>query len=467
MNMLRNSRASLRDGLSAVGDLSARSVFGAEASLAWSDLAAGTVLAGRASELRGRSVVIATTHQLTAIATLVELDGAARRIVLYPPDMSLEYLPYVVQSAAADAIVCDRPTTGLEIPGVAFLSPSSWTRMPRSRAPEVEHETEWVLLTSGTTGRPKLVVHTLASLAGAIDGGQPAADRVVWSTFYDIRRYGGLQILLRAALTGTSLVLSSAEEATADFLARAGAHGVTHISGTPSHWRRASMSSSAHLIAPEYVRLSGEIADQAILNQLRSLYPQAKIAHAFATTEAGVVFAVNDGLMGFPAHVIEDTPHVVMKIENRSLRVRSDRTARCYLGDHNYAIRDGEGFVDTGDVLELREGRYYFAGRGDGMINVGGMKVYPEEVEAVINGHPKVQMSLVRTKKNPISGALVVADVVLKVASAPAGNDMGELHQDILRFCREALPSHKVPAAINFVPALAVAETGKLIRRHA
>jgi acyl-coenzyme A synthetase/AMP-(fatty) acid ligase len=467
MNMLRNSRASLRDGLSAVGDLSARSVFGAEASLAWSDLAAGTVLAGRASELRGRSVVIATTHQLTAIATLVELDGAARRIVLYPPDMSLEYLPYVVQSAAADAIVCDRPTTGLEIPGVAFLSPSSWTRMPRSRAPEVEHETEWVLLTSGTTGRPKLVVHTLASLAGAIDGGQPAADRVVWSTFYDIRRYGGLQILLRAALTGTSLVLSSAEEATADFLARAGAHGVTHISGTPSHWRRASMSSSAHLIAPEYVRLSGEIADQAILNQLRSLYPQAKIAHAFATTEAGVVFAVNDGLMGFPAHVIEDTPHVVMKIENRSLRVRSDRTARCYLGDHNYAIRDGEGFVDTGDVLELREGRYYFAGRGDGMINVGGMKVYPEEVEAVINGHPKVQMSLVRTKKNPITGALVVADVVLKVASAPAGNDMGELHQDILRFCREALPSHKVPAAINFVPALAVAETGKLIRRHA
>lgn len=465
MNMLRNSRASLRDGLSAVGELTARSVFGAETSLAWSDLIAGTVLAGKANELCGRSVVVATTHQLTAIATLVELDGAARRIVLYPPDMSLEHLPYVVQSAAADAIVSDRPTMGLDIPGVASLTPSSWTMMPRGRAPEGEHETEWVLLTSGTTGRPKLVVHTLASLAGAIDSGRPTADRVVWSTFYDIRRYGGLQIFLRAALTGTSLVLSRAEEATADFLARAGAHGVTHISGTPSHWRRASMSSSAHLIAPEYVRLSGEIADQAILNHLRSLYPQAKIAHAFATTEAGVVFAVNDGLMGFPADVIEHTPHVVMKIENRSLRVRSDRTARCYLGDHNHAIRDGEGFVDTGDVLELREGRYYFVGRGDGMINVGGMKVYPEEVEAVINGHPKVQMSLVRTKKNPITGALVVADVVLKIPPAP--NDMGDLHQDILRFCREALPSHKVPAAINFVPALAVAETGKLIRRHA
>jgi acyl-coenzyme A synthetase/AMP-(fatty) acid ligase len=123
-----------------------------------------------------------------------------------------------------------------------------------------------------------------------------------------------------------------------------------------------------------------------------------------------------------------------------------------------------EGFVDTGDVLELREGRYHFVGRGDGMINVGGMKVFPEEVEAVINGHPNVEMSLVRTRKNPITGALVVADVVLKSAAEAASS---EVRMDILRLCREALPAYKVPATINFVPALAVAETGKLVRLHA
>ena len=72
-----------------------------------------------------------------------------------------------------------------------------------------------------------------------------------------------------------------------------------------------------------------------------------------------------------------------------------------------------EGFVDTGDALELRGDRYYFVGRRDGIINVGGLKVHPEEVEAVINRHPRVRMSLVRTRKNPITGALVVADVVL------------------------------------------------------
>src|SRR5213596_871643 len=90
-------------------------------------------------------------------------------------------------------------------------------------------------------GAAEDVVHTLSSLAGAIQADSTAPQQVLWSTFYDIRRYGGLQIFLRALLGGGSMVLSSAGESTGDFLFRAGAHGVTHISGTRSHWRRALM----------------------------------------------------------------------------------------------------------------------------------------------------------------------------------------------------------------------------------
>jgi acyl-coenzyme A synthetase/AMP-(fatty) acid ligase len=459
MNMPRNDLASLRNALRAVGD--SQFLCCEEASLPWNDLRAGTVLVGRGDELRGRSVLIAVSSQFTAAAVLLELDGAARRVILYPPDLSLEHLDYVVDWADVDIIVSDRMPTSLD--GVGCIEPSGWQRVPGNNDEGQRTETEWVLLTSGTTGRPKLVVHTLASLTGAIGGSRAQASAPIWSTFYDIRRYGGLQIFLRAVVTGASLVLSSAHESTADFLARAAAREVTHISGTPSHWRRALMSPAAHLIAPEYVRLSGEIADQAILNQLRDAYPQARIGHAFATTEAGVAFDVNDGLAGFPAKALETAPDVEMKVEDRSLRIRSNRTARCYLGGQR-ALRDEEGFVNTGDVLELREDRYHFVGRGDGMINVGGMKVFPEEVEAVINGHPKVKMSLVRTKKNPITGALVVADVVLKSVPEAASS---EVRIDILRLCRETLPAYKVPATINFVPALAVAESGKLVRLHA
>ena len=59
-------------------------------------------------------------------------------------------------------------------------------------------------------------------------------------------------------------------------------------------------------------------------------------------------------------------------------------------------------------------GRYYFMGRRGGVINVGGLKVHPEEVEAVINAHPWVRMSLVKSRRNPITGAVVTADVVLQ-----------------------------------------------------
>jgi acyl-coenzyme A synthetase/AMP-(fatty) acid ligase len=263
------------------------------------------------------------------------------------------------------------------------------------------------------------------------------------------------------------MVFSDSQEPTADFLERASAHRATHILGTPSHWRRAIMSPSANRIAPQYVRLSGEIADQQILNQLRTCYPQARMAHAFASTEAGVVFEVNDGLAGFPETTVNNTDAgVEMKIEDGSLRVRSARVAARYLGkEHN--LKDGDGFVDTRDMVELREDRYYFAGRRDGVINVGGFKVHPEEVEAVINRHPHVRMSLVRTRKNPITGAVVVADIVLDRPSDAPSEQIEQLRRELLQLCQKTLPRHKIPAAMNFVPALSLSATGKMARHNA
>ena len=464
--MPANRPASLWNALSASSSLSASYLCGAEVSVVLGDLAGRSVLGPQGEQLRGRSVLVTMLDQLTAALALIELDGIARRIVLCPSDLPFGHIPFVMEAAGVEAVVSDQTLSGLDDKSVGRFMASSRRIAPMDYDPSVRCQTEWILLTSGTTGLPKLVVHTLASLTGAIESCDKPASRVVWSTFYDIRRYGGLQIFLRAVLSGTSLVLSEAREPTTDFLLRAGSHGVTHISGTPSHWRRALMSPQAHMIAPRYIRLSGEIADQAILNHLRAVYPEAGIAHAFASTEAGVAFDVADGIAGFPASLIGNTPGVDMKVENRSLRIRSTRTASHYLGEERQ-LKDADGFVDTADVLELRDDRYHFRGRRDGIINVGGGKVYPEEVEAVINRHPGVQTSVVRMKRNSITGALVVADVVLKIAPESTPNDICEVQRSIVVFCRAELPAHKVPAAINFVPSLAISETGKVIRRHA
>jgi acyl-coenzyme A synthetase/AMP-(fatty) acid ligase len=423
--------------------------------------------------LAGTGVLLRTRNQLAAALGLIALDGVARRIVIAPPDVKAGHLPSVIARAQIDAVVGEDET--LAVDGTRFVKlnvQQTQTLLPlgakrpeadllggeRKLKPEGVHQTEWVLFTSGTTGEPKMVAHTLEGLTGAI---QPAASAdIIWGTFYDIRRYGGLQILLRALLGHASLVLSDADEDVADFLARLGRHGVTHLTGTPSHWRRALMSPANAAIAPRYVRLSGEIADQAVLDSLKARFPNAAIGHAYASTEAGVGFEVTDGLEGFPANYVGRPGAVEMRVEDGRLHLRSPRTASAYVGGGPTLQNDG--WVDSGDMVEMRGDRYYFIGRTGGIINVGGLKINPEEVEAVINRQPGVRASRVSGRKSPITGAIVVADVVL----TDAANDNATFRDSILAACRDVLPAFKVPAMLRVVPSLPLTAGGKL-SRHA
>jgi acyl-CoA synthetase (AMP-forming)/AMP-acid ligase II len=182
-----------------------------------------------------------------------------------------------------------------------------------------------------------------------------------------------------------------------------------------------------------------------------------------------VAFEVADNLMGFPANLIDSGADVELKVESGSLLIRSSRSALRYIGSQGEVLANRDGFVDTGDLVEMRGKRYYFVGRRDGTINVGGLKVHPEEVEAVINGHPKVQMSLVKARKNRILGAVVIADVVPKCEHGGEAADtrFEELKNEILESCRRALAPYKVPAIIRFVSSLDVAPSGKLARFNA
>ena len=460
---------SLRDLIDDTADDYRRHLWGRHAQIALGELIHGSSLDTDLSKLQDRSILIATRDQLTAALALIELDGVARRLVLLPPDVAREHLATVIADAAIDTVLCDDESEHLGSLGVPLQATCRPPIRPAARPHLDRQPTEWVLFTSGTTGVPKMVVHSLAGLSGAIKRSVARDRAVVWGTFYDIRRYGGLQIFLRAIHDGGSLVLSDAKEPVGDFLFRLGRCGVTHMSGTPSHWRRALMSPAAHAMSPRYVRLSGEIADQAILDNLAAFYQTARVGHAYASTEAGVGFDVNDGREGFPAGMIGAPGEVEMKVLDGTLRIRSLRTAFGYVGTTAPALADPDGFVDTGDMLELIADRYHFAGRKGGIINVGGLKVHPEEVEGVINRHPQVRMSLVHPRKSPITGAIVVAEVVLREEARADGEDerIGALRGEILDLCRARLAQHKVPAMIRFVPALSVAASGKLERHHA
>jgi acyl-CoA synthetase (AMP-forming)/AMP-acid ligase II len=468
MKMLQGHSQSLRCWLGDVGSLSGRHLWSAGASVALEALARGTSLGGALPALHGRSVLVAMEHQLITALALIELDGVARRLILCPPGLSVEHRSHVIATAGVDAIVSDRAAFEGADHGAALRVTGGPTVRPADKAMARDQQTEWVMLTSGTSGKPKMVLHSLASLTGAIRRSAAPTAPIVWGTFYDIRRFGGLQIFLRSILGGGSLVLSDSDEAMGRYLDRAGSLGVTHVSGTPSQWRNALAYSSSRAISPRYIRLSGEIADRAILEALHARYPQAELVHAYASTEAGVGFEVDDGREGFPSGMIcRSSGEVDIKVLDGSLRIRSPRTASRYVGLDAPPLKDTDGFVDTGDLVERRGERYYFVGRRDGTINVGGLKVHPEEVEAVINRHPDVRASLVRSRKNLITGAIVIADVVLATPTggAEATGRSAAVEREILVACRQALANYKIPAAIRFVAALDMAATGKSARQ--
>ncbi|MGX4774195.1 class I adenylate-forming enzyme family protein [Bradyrhizobium guangdongense] len=452
----------LRDHLGA--ELKGRTLSDAHDVVSLTDILSQTVLGGRLRELSGRAVLLKLSDQLRSGLAMIELDGIVRRMLLCPPDLNPAHLDALIADAGIDAVVTDEPDrwsgTGMSLVVTAQLP------LQAAAPARTERATEWLMLTSGTSGVPKIVGHTLEALTGAIVADGPSKGPApVWATFYDIRRYGGLQIFLRAILSGGSMVLSDPHEALADHVARLNARGVSHISGTPSHWRKLLMSGSAARFAPRYVRLSGEIADQAVLDGLKAAFPNSSVGHAYASTEAGVGFAVNDGLEGFPADYLGNRNGVEMKVVDGSLRIRSTRTAHAYIGRNAAALADDDGFVDSGDIVELRGDRYYFVGRRGGIINIGGLKVHPEEIEAAINRHPDVRMSRAKSRRSPITGGIVVADVILADGTDQARAK--EIRDQILEQCRAQLASHKVPAVIRFVEALDVTPAGKLARTDA
>jgi acyl-coenzyme A synthetase/AMP-(fatty) acid ligase len=445
--------------------LKGRTLSDARHAASLTDISDQSCLKGRLAELSGRSVLLAVSSQFLASLVMLEIDGIARRMLLCPPDLNTDHLQALIEDAEINAVITDQPDRFAAL-GIGLIVTTSEELQPATRG-QTERATEWLMLTSGTLGLPKIVGHTLEGLTGAIAADAPArGSRPIWATFYDIRRYGGLQIFLRAVIGGGSLVLSEPGEALADHIARLNEKAVTHISGTPSHWRKLLMSGAASAFSPRYVRLSGEIADQAVLDGLRQAFPQSSIGHAYASTEAGVGFAVNDGLEGFPADMIgPNRDGVEMKVVDGCLLIRSRRAAHAYVGRRAGALTDDEGFVDTGDMVELRGDRYHFVGRRGGIINIGGLKVHPEEIEAVINRHDAVRMSRVKARKSPITGAIVVADVVLADGfDASQGND---IKTRIIADCRENLAPHKVPAMIKFVERLEITAAGKLARSDA
>ncbi|WP_068958641.1 ANL family adenylate-forming protein [Pararhizobium polonicum] len=406
-------------------------------------------------EVRGIRLFLNIADPVAAVIALAALDGVAGALILSSPTLDAATVAVLAARAEADAILSDRNDLLEEIPVVHRVA--DLALVPVSRV--FGGATDWVMTTSGTTGRPKLVAHGLDSLTRTTKQDQLRGRAQVWGLLYDYTRFAGLQVMLQSLLSGAVLGVPSADLSLEGRIAFLAGMGVTHLSATPTFWRKVLMTPGAERLALRQITLGGEIADDTILSALTRRYPGARVSHIFASTEAGVGFSVTDGRAGFPVIFLDEPPlGIGLQIRDGRLFIRNERVASHYLGGEGELACDG--WVDTGDQVRVNDQRVLFLGRSNGVINVGGDKVHPEEVEAVILSHPAVEMVRVYAKKNPIVGALVATDIMPR----PGCSDHAALREELKHWLATRLERHKVPAFIRIVEEFETNAAGKLKR---
>jgi acyl-CoA synthetase (AMP-forming)/AMP-acid ligase II len=320
-----------------------------------------------------------------------------------------------------------------------------------ARLKRVEESGRVWLLTSGSTGRPKRIGHTLESLTTVRGHQQPRT----WLVPYSPGTYAWWQVVtLSLTQPDQGLVVIEPSELET-WPTIAAEHGVTAASGTPTFWRQTIYRDTEALakVPLEQITLGGEPVDQAILDRLREIFPEARISWIYASSEVGASIVVHDGKAGFPKAWLDREPdptsdRPILSVEGDELIITSP---------HHGAGLDGA--VRTGDRVEFageNGDRVLIVGRLDtDEINVGGSKVSAGLVRNVLMAHPAVVWARVFARKAPLVGRMVAAEVVADPEFGPITD------ADLVQWCTNRLPDYGVPRRIRFLDEIPQKETLK------
>ena len=405
---------------------------------------------------QGKRVAIGALPVVDFVSALAFLDGLAQAIVLLPTEDDQATRETRLAQAGIDIVVeADGFGFAKRLVQLDVTEASRIAQRPVADRPAAI-QTTWLLPTSGTTGTPKLIAHTFATLTRSMTT-RRIGDDYTWGSLYSLRRFAGLQVFLQSWMCGTPLILNEEDADLHDVLARFIDLGCNALSATPSMWRKLAMHPLFDRLALKQITLGGEIVDQAVLDMLAKRFPSARITHIYASTEAGVGFSVRDGRAGFPAEYLLQPPlGVAMRIDDQN-HLWFGTTA-----DQSVAKGAENDWIDSGDVVTTHADRVKFLGRANGSINVGGNKVMPEEIESVIKELPDVAFVQVCARKSSMLGSLVEA----AITPMPGTDIDAAFKKRVTAHCRARLDGFKVPAFIVAANGIQLTASGKLSRMN-
>ncbi|MDA0239702.1 MAG: class I adenylate-forming enzyme family protein [Proteobacteria bacterium] len=358
-----------------------------------------------------------------------------------------------------------------ESPGDAVYSPA-----PDDRA--------LLVMSSGTTGDPKCVIQTQATLAATARIGPYVYDCwsaeekavIIMAPSFAAWIFSVLPFLYaRTSIHfGKALVLPG-------FLETLQAERITIVPFVPTLWRMvlAEKIENYDLSAIKMVFFSGEPGSESLIDDLRD-HICANVRTAYLASEAGCASAVVAGsdiltVAGQAASTGKPVPGAMLRIvdpdggisdelpagKTGEITLKSDSVSPGYFGNPDLSAEKlVDGWWRSGDLGYINEnGVLFVKGRLDNRINTGGIKIHAEEIEAALSRHPAIKLAAVVGEPDERWGERIEAHLI--------SDDPGITGEDILDYCRDndLLPRTFLPKAIHFHDSLPTGPTGKLFRR--
>ncbi|MER5429611.1 benzoate-CoA ligase family protein [Streptomyces sp. NPDC002588] len=446
---------------------------------------AAGVLAGQGVRA-GDRVLLALPDSVAWVAAFLGLARLGAVAVLVNPE--LPAADHAFMAADTDAVLCVTGP-GLEdgrFAGRACLGADQLLALASATEPAPAHPVDptaplYVQYTSGTTGRPKGVVHTHAD-PGAYHEliGRPllgvTEDDVTLSVSKLYFAYGFGNAFVFPLFSGSSAVLVDRRPAPAAVDELVARHRVTLLYSVPSAYAAlVADRGNGHEACFASVRAAvsaGEGMPDGLGGRIAELLG-APVLEQIGSTEAGHAFCANSLGHDHPGTVGRPVPGFEVELRDRAGRpvpdgtegelwLRGPTVTPGYLNRPEDTARTlVDGWLATHDrAVREPDGAYRHLGRADDMEMVGGITVSPLEVEAVLRTHPAVKEVAVAAVTDARGAARLRAFVVPTAAPAPDG-----LQESLLRLARERLAAFKVPRTVSLVPSLPRTPTGKL-RRH-
>ena len=314
-----------------------------------------------------------------------------------------------------------------------------------------------ILFSSGSTGKPKAMIHNFDNLVEHYKDKKEKSLNMILFLMFD--HIGGLNTLLNILSMGATMIIPENRNAD-DVCKLLQDYKIMVLPSSPTFLNLILMSKANEkydLSSLRMITYGTETMPDSLLNRLKEAFPRVKFLQTFGTSETGI--ANTSSKSSNSTFMKIDDPELEYKIVDNELWLKSKTQVMGYLNSSMDSFTE-DGWFKTGDLVEATEDGYIkIIGRNKEVINVGGEKVLPNEVESLILEIPEIEDCMVYGEVNIITGQTVVCDVVLKYELT-----QNEIKKIVRKFCKDKLDAYKIPTKVNVVDKTNFGDRFKKIR---